>query len=112
MKDYDMNFLYHPGSANVVAYAFSQLSMGNVSYVEDEQRICSWFYILAWLVVSLVGSNKSVVAAYKGLESFFISYLKARKDLYPVSFLKKYWGFLQRVIWCPSISRSVVCSKY
>ncbi|WMV58433.1 hypothetical protein MTR67_051818, partial [Solanum verrucosum] len=30
LKDYDMNLFYHPGKANVVAYALNRLSMGSV----------------------------------------------------------------------------------
>ena len=33
-----MSVLYHPGKANVVAYALSRLSMNNVSHVEDEKK--------------------------------------------------------------------------
>ena len=36
--DNDMNVLYHPSIANVVAYALSRLSMHNVAYVEKERK--------------------------------------------------------------------------
>ena len=38
LKDYDMNAHYHPGKANVVAYALSRMSMGSTSHVEDEKK--------------------------------------------------------------------------
>ncbi|MCQ7842167.1 Ty3/Gypsy family RNase HI domain-containing protein, partial [Salmonella enterica] len=38
LKDYDMSILYHPGKANVVADAFSRLSMGSNTYIEEEKR--------------------------------------------------------------------------
>ncbi|WMV43427.1 hypothetical protein MTR67_036812 [Solanum verrucosum] len=38
LKDYDMNVLYHPGKANVVADSLSRFSMGNVAHVEDEKK--------------------------------------------------------------------------
>ena len=33
LKDYDMSVYYHPGKENVVADAFSRLSMGSVDHV-------------------------------------------------------------------------------
>ena len=33
-----MSVHYHPGKANVVAYALRQLSMGSVSHIDDEKK--------------------------------------------------------------------------
>ncbi|WMV30042.1 hypothetical protein MTR67_023427 [Solanum verrucosum] len=38
LKEYDMNVLYHPGKAYVVADALSRLSMGSVADVEEENN--------------------------------------------------------------------------
>ncbi|KAH0764849.1 hypothetical protein KY285_000720 [Solanum tuberosum] len=38
LKDYDMNVLYRPGKANVVADALSRLSMSSVAHVEKERK--------------------------------------------------------------------------
>ena len=38
LKDYDMSVHYHPGKANVVADAFSRLSMGSVAHVEEKRK--------------------------------------------------------------------------
>ena len=38
LKDYDMTMHYHPGKANVVAYALRRLSMGSVSHIDDEKK--------------------------------------------------------------------------
>ena len=38
LKDYDMSVHYHPGKADVVADAFSRLSMGSVAHVEEERK--------------------------------------------------------------------------
>jgi len=38
LKDYNMNVLYHPGKANVVADDLSRLSMGSVAYIEEEKK--------------------------------------------------------------------------
>ena len=37
-KDYNMSILYHPEKANVVADALSRLSIGSVTYVEDDKK--------------------------------------------------------------------------
>ena len=38
LKDYDMSVLYQPGKANVFVVALSRMSIGSVTYVEDEKK--------------------------------------------------------------------------
>ena len=38
VKDYDTSVLYHPGKANVVAAALTNLSMGSVSQVKVAKK--------------------------------------------------------------------------
>ncbi|WMV24752.1 hypothetical protein MTR67_018137, partial [Solanum verrucosum] len=38
LKDYEMNVLYHPSKATVVADTLSRLSMGRVAHVEEERK--------------------------------------------------------------------------
>ena len=38
LKDYDVDILYHPGKANVVAHALSCKSMGSLTDVQPERR--------------------------------------------------------------------------
>ena len=38
LKDYDVDILYHPGKANVIADALSRRSMGSLSYLAVEKR--------------------------------------------------------------------------
>ena len=38
LKDYEMSIYYHPGKANVLADALTRLSMGSVSYINDENK--------------------------------------------------------------------------
>ena len=42
LKDYDIDILYHPGKANVVAYALSRKSMGSLTDVQPERRDMVW----------------------------------------------------------------------
>ena len=37
LKDYDMSVLYHPKKANVVADAFSRVSIGSLTHVVDDK---------------------------------------------------------------------------
>ena len=38
LKDYDMNFHYHPSTANFVVDALSRMSMGSTAHIEDEKK--------------------------------------------------------------------------
>ena len=38
LKDYDMSVLYHPGKANVIIDAFSHMTMGIFSHVEEVNK--------------------------------------------------------------------------
>ncbi|WMV55169.1 hypothetical protein MTR67_048554 [Solanum verrucosum] len=47
LKDYDMSVLHHPGKVNVVADAFSRLSMSSIAHTENDLRhICKVAYEL------------------------------------------------------------------
>ena len=49
-----MSILYHPSNSNVVADALTRLSMGGVSYVEEEKRnLVKDFHMLAHLGVRI-----------------------------------------------------------
>ncbi|WMV58211.1 hypothetical protein MTR67_051596 [Solanum verrucosum] len=65
LKDYEMNVLYHPGKANVVADALIRLSMGSVAHVEEERKeLAKDVHMLARLGVRLMGiSNGGVTGA-------------------------------------------------
>ncbi|XP_070010319.1 uncharacterized protein [Nicotiana sylvestris] len=39
LKDYDIDILYHPGKANVVADTLSRKSMGSLAHLEAHQRL-------------------------------------------------------------------------
>ena len=38
LKDYDMNVLYYPDKANVVADTLSQMTMGSVSHLDEAKK--------------------------------------------------------------------------
>ena len=38
LKDYDMSDLYHLGKANMNSDAFSRMTMGSVSHVENRRK--------------------------------------------------------------------------
>ena len=84
LKDYDMNVLYHPGKANVVADALSRFSMGSVSHVEDSKReLVKDVHRLAHLGVRLVDTNDGKVLVQKGSQSSLVNDVKAKQDLDP-----------------------------
>ncbi|XP_070017552.1 uncharacterized protein [Nicotiana sylvestris] len=56
LKNYDINVLYHPGKANVVADALSRKSMGSLAHLETYQRpLAKEVHRLASLGVCLAG---------------------------------------------------------
>ncbi|XP_070057013.1 uncharacterized mitochondrial protein AtMg00860-like [Nicotiana tomentosiformis] len=58
LKDYDIDLLYHPGKANVVADALSRKSMGSLAHLEAYQRpLAKEVYQLASLRVRLAYSK-------------------------------------------------------
>ena len=82
MKDYDMSVFYHPGRANVVADAFSHLSMGSVAYVEDEKKkLVRDVHRLTRLGVQLVDSTKGCVIVHNCSKSSFVADVKPKKGL-------------------------------
>ncbi|XP_070010160.1 uncharacterized protein [Nicotiana sylvestris] len=74
LKDYDMDILYHPGKANVVADALSQKSMGSLAHLGPYQRpLARDVYQLASLGVRLADSNKGGVIIQNRVESSLVA---------------------------------------
>ena len=66
LKDYDVNILYHPGKANVVADALSRLSMGNLVHLPwVQQEIVRDVHRLASLGVRLLESEDGGIVVQK-----------------------------------------------
>ena len=64
LKDYDMRVHYHPSKANVVADSLSQLSMGNMSHIDDEKKeLVKKVHQLSMLGVRLVDTPTGGVSA-------------------------------------------------
>ncbi|WMV55277.1 hypothetical protein MTR67_048662 [Solanum verrucosum] len=82
LKDYDMSVLYHPSKANIVADAFSRLSMSSVAHVEDgKKKLVHDVHRLDRLGVSLDDSDESGIIVQNGSVSSFVSDVKAKQDL-------------------------------
>ncbi|XP_070015151.1 uncharacterized protein [Nicotiana sylvestris] len=80
LKDYDVNILYHPGKANVVADALSRRSMGSLTHVEAEKRqLTRDIHQLACFGVRLVDSGNGGVVLQNTAKSSLIAEVKDRK---------------------------------
>lgn len=70
LKDYDMNILYHPGKTNVIADAFSRLSMGSTTHIEEEKKeLAREVHRIARLGMQLVDSSEGGVVVQNGSAS-------------------------------------------
>ncbi|WMV38199.1 hypothetical protein MTR67_031584 [Solanum verrucosum] len=77
-----MSVLYHPGKANVVTDALSQLSMGSVAHIDDNKKeLVRDIHRLARLGVRLVDSTKGGVMVHNGSSSSLVVDMKAKKGL-------------------------------
>ncbi|XP_070014108.1 uncharacterized protein [Nicotiana sylvestris] len=80
LKDYDVNILYHPGKANVVANALSRRSMGSLTHVEAEKRqLTREIHQSACLGVRLVDSGNGGVVLQNTAKSSLIAEVKERQ---------------------------------
>ncbi|KAH0682275.1 hypothetical protein KY289_020027 [Solanum tuberosum] len=85
LKDHDMNVLYHLGKANVVAYALSRLSMGNVAHTEEERKeLAKDVDMLARLGVLFMSISDGGVTVQNGSESSLVGEVKERQDSDPI----------------------------
>ena len=80
-----MSVHYHPGKANVVAYALTILFMGSVDHVEEERKdLVKDVYRLSRLGVRLMGISYSGVTVQNGVESSFVVEVKENQDSDPI----------------------------
>ncbi|XP_070040892.1 uncharacterized protein [Nicotiana tomentosiformis] len=80
LKDYDIDILYHPGKANVVAYALSQKSMGSFAHLEAYQRpLDREVHWLASLGVRRVDSSEGGVIVQNRAESLLMVEVKVKQ---------------------------------
>ena len=81
LKDYDMDILYHPGKANVVANALSRRSMGSLSHLTVEKReLVRELHQLASLGVRLLEADDSGVTIQDTTVSSLVVEVKSRQQ--------------------------------
>ena len=85
LKDYDVDILYHPGKANVVADALSRKSMGSLTDVQPEGRdMVREIQRLSSLGVRLANSEDSGVSIREVAESSIIDEVKRHQYKDPI----------------------------
>ncbi|XP_070036003.1 uncharacterized protein [Nicotiana tomentosiformis] len=84
LKDYDVDILYHPGKANIVADALSRKSMGSLSHVEaDKVKMTKYLCQLASLQVRLVDAEGGRILVQNTAKSSFVTEVKERQHKDP-----------------------------
>ncbi|KAH0748340.1 hypothetical protein KY290_027572 [Solanum tuberosum] len=85
LKHYDMRVHYHLGKENVVADAFSRLSMSSVAHVEEERReLAKDVHRLARLGFCLMSISDGGVTVQNGAESSLVVEVKEKQDSDPI----------------------------
>ena len=73
LKDYNMNFYYHPGKANVVADGLRRISMGSIAHIEDgKNELVNDVHRLKRLGVRFVDSTTGGVSVHPSSESSLV----------------------------------------
>ncbi|XP_070043282.1 uncharacterized protein [Nicotiana tomentosiformis] len=79
LKDYDVDILYHPGKANIVADALNRKSMGSLSHIEaDKVKMTKYLCQLASLQVRLVDAEGGRILVQNTAKSSFVTEVKER----------------------------------
>ncbi|XP_070036247.1 uncharacterized protein [Nicotiana tomentosiformis] len=85
LKDYDIDILYHPRKANMVADALSRKSKGSLAHLEACQRpLAREVHQLASLGVRLADSNEGGVIVQNRAESSLVTEVKEKQYNDPV----------------------------
>ncbi|XP_070017450.1 uncharacterized protein [Nicotiana sylvestris] len=121
--DYDIDILYHPGKANVVADALSRKSMGSLAHLEAYQRpLAREVHQLASLGVRLADSNEERVIVHNRAESSLVTEVKETQFNDPLLAQLKEGihkhktttfslgmddGTLREIYWCNNMKKDV-----
>ena len=82
LKDYDLNFLYHPDKANVVGDSLSRTTMGSVSLIDEAKKdLVKEVHRLARLGVRLEGSPNGGAIVHHNSESSLVVEVKSKQHL-------------------------------
>ena len=85
LEDYDMSVLYYPVKNNVVVHALSHITMGNVSYIEEDKKvIVKYDHRLARLGVSLEDSSNGGIVVHHNSKSYLVVNIKSNQHFDPL----------------------------
>lgn len=84
LKDNDMSVIHHPDKVNVVADALCRITMGSMSYFEEDKKDkVKDVHRLAWFCVRSKDSQKGILVVHHNSQSSLVVEVKSKYDLGP-----------------------------
>lgn len=85
LKYYDINVLYQPSKAIMVANSLTRLLMGCVAYLEDvKKELVHDIHRFSRIGIELVDSIKDCFMVHNGSKSSFLKDMTSKKVLHPI----------------------------